>query len=200
MHSFLVLLLFSMFLIYIFVFYNVFVKQTKNQDRIKKFHYSIVTIHRQNLSIEKSIDQIIINYNKLFQDSKLYSDSDLVNLLEELTCSYYTLNDKVFERKFNITKDDEVAMFIYETRKQLLLSDPFISLPAKEAGILKTLKEAINKSNFDLANSYLNLLSKEIVTKENILIKQERTNKNATIVSVAGIILTVVFGALSFLN
>ncbi|MBQ2285484.1 MAG: hypothetical protein II244_07445 [Clostridia bacterium] len=81
--------------------------------------------------------------------------------------------------------------------KYIKEKEPFASIPAKEANLLNNINDALLKNNIDLGTVSLAQLSKELSSKEIEIKKMEKQNLIGTIVSIIGIILTVIFGILS---
>lgn len=78
--------------------------------------------------------------------------------------------------------------------------NPFISISRKEAELMQSIMNALNNNNCSLGVSSLKQLSQEVATKEKLIIKKDKENRRANIVSIVGLILTVFFGILSFLS
>ncbi|MCH5279029.1 MAG: hypothetical protein J1E60_04485 [Christensenellaceae bacterium] len=78
--------------------------------------------------------------------------------------------------------------------------NPFISISRKEADLMQSIMNALNNNNCSLGVSSLKQLSQEVATKEKLIIKKDKENRRANIVSIVGLILTVFFGILSFLS
>ena len=69
--------------------------------------------------------------------------------------------------------------------------NPFISISRKEADLMQSIMNALNNNNCSLGVSSLKQLSQEVATKEKLIIKKDKENRRANIVSIVGLILTV---------
>ena len=91
-----------------------------------------------------------------------------------------------------------------ETRAKLINAlsvlkhrNPFGSLSGNQANILRTLKQALDTANSDLAHASLGQIVEEIASLNGGLVHQERVSRNSFQVSVVSLILTAVFGVAS---
>lgn len=193
-------LLVVIIVLYILAFYYCIIKSGDKDIKMKRFHRAIISIYGRDLSVKESLEQLVVNYNKIFQSSNKSTASNMLDLFESIINCYDTYTEKQFKNKFKTVKNEEVEKFIIVLHKEIINSDPFISLPSKEASFLKTIKEAIEKNNHDLANNSLDQLSKELIAKEKSFMKKEKENQVTTMISIIGVILTVLFGILSFID
>lgn len=74
---------------------------------------------------------------------------------------------------------------------------PFISLSPKYGNQLDILKLAYDSNDINLGVNSLKQLAKDIKFLESTIENQERKNRFSTWVSVIGVILTIIFGAVS---
>ena len=118
-------------------------------------------------------------------------------MLEQLIHYYDSYSDKNFKYRFGETKDPKIRSFILDIYKLLKQKEPFSSVTSKESNLLKNINDAIIKNNTDLGLSTLQQLAEEIANKEKTIKKKEKENQVATIVSIVGVVLTIVFGLLS---
>lgn len=187
-------------LLYFYFFYLIIVKSSKRDRRLIQFYNAIISVYNNSHSLQDSIDQLTLNNNKISQRIGNNNDSSLLDILEMIINYYDTYSDKRFETIFGHEKTAEIRDFICEVRNFIKNDDQFISVPTKEAQLLKNINIALKNNNYDLGKSSLNQLSDEIIYKEEIIKKKQRDNQIAMIVSVVGIILTVFFGILSFVS
>ena len=125
------------------------------------------------------------------------NEKTVLDILETLVYHYDTFTDDRFESLFNVKKDMNIREYIYKLSKYIKEKEPFASIPAKEANLLNNINDALLKNNIDLGTVSLAQLSKELSSKEIEIKKMEKQNLIGTIVSIIGIILTVIFGILS---
>ena len=193
MSLFLVLVL----IIYFFVFYIVFLKSTLQKTRYASFYKAILSVHKECHLLEDALEQLSLNYNKIFQKLGSNYDLSLLDMLEQLIYYYDSYSEKNFKYRFGETKDPKIRSFILDICKLVKKKEPFSSVASKESNLLNNINDAIIKNNKDLGLSTLQQLADEIANKEKTIKKKEKENQVATIVSIVGVILTVVFGLLS---
>ena len=103
---------------------------------------------------------------------------------------------EIFDFEVSLEIRDKIILVIDKLKEE----NPFVSLPPKEGNLLTIIKQSIETNNKDLGISSLNQLSDEIeILDANIRI-QEKRNINAYIVSVIGVILTIVFGIITLIQ
>lgn len=149
------------------------------------------------------LEQLSLNYNQLSQEMGLSKDSmvsdslGMLKLLDSIIHCYDTYTDKKFKVEFRIKKNENIRKFVFEIRKEIMSREPYITVPPKEANLLKAIRDSIEKNNKELGRNSLTQLSKEMTNKEKTLKRMERANQISMIISVVGVILTVIFGVLS---
>jgi hypothetical protein len=77
---------------------------------------------------------------------------------------------------------------------------PFSSISSKEGNLLNMLKHAIDTQNSDLAKSTLNQLADDIEVLEGNLRKQFKKTNYSFAISAMGVILTIFFGVVAFIQ
>ena len=185
-------------LLYFYFFYLFIVKSSKRDRILIQFYKAIISVYSTSHSLQSRIDELTLNNKKISQRIGNNNYSSLMDILEMIINYYDTFSDKKFKSFFGHEKTSEIRDFICEVRNYLKNDDQFISVPTKEAQLLKNINIALKNNNYDLGKSSLNQLSDEIIYKEEIIKKKERNNQIAMIVSIVGIILTVFFGIMSF--
>ena len=193
MSLFLVLVL----IIYFFVFYIVYLKSAIKKTCYVSLYKAVLSVYKECHILEDALVQLSLNYNKIFQRLGADKDSTLLDMLEQLIHYYDSYSDKNFKYRFGETKDTKIRSFILDIYKLLKQKEPFSSVTSKESNLLKTINDAIIKNNTDLGLSTLQQLAEEIANKEKTIKKKEKENQVATIVSIVGVVLTIVFGLLS---
>lgn len=193
MSLFLVLVL----IMYFFVFYIVFLKSNIQRTRYASFYKSVLSVYKECHVLEDALEQLSLNYNKIFQKLGATKDLTLLDMLEQLIHYYDSYSDKNFKYRFGETKDPKIRSFILKICKLIKKNEPFSSVASKESNMLKNINDAIIKNNKDLGLSTLQQLAEEIANKEKTIKKKEKENQVATIVSIVGVALTIFFGLLS---
>lgn len=100
--------------------------------------------------------------------------------------------------------DEFGSQVVEETRAKLVDAlrvlkdrDPFGSLSGTQANTLRTLQQAINSGDKNIANSSLSQIVEELASLNGSLAQQERANRTSLQVSVVSMVLTIVFGVAS---
>ena len=195
----LITLLILFYIGYFVFFFSVVLKRNKKKRCLKLFIEIIKTLYEKKLSVEESIIQLQKDYNKLYSDRRCECEYKLIDLLNMII---YYLDSKslpMIEKDIFEEKDiKDIRDFIYNIINTIYLNKPFSSLPEKEASILNNIKISLNTHNSEMGNELLIQLANEIETKENKLIKEQKTSQISILISIIGVVLTVVFGILSF--
>ena len=79
------------------------------------------------------------------------------------------------------------------------LHQPFSSVSSKHGNLLNMIKHAFDTNNKDLGSNNLTQLANDIEVLESIIENQDKRNQVSMTISLVGVILTVVFGALSII-
>lgn len=194
--------LFVVFCVYIYLFYLVFSKDLQNRARLQLFHNAVISVYERNKeldSIAVVVEEIELNYNKVFQLQKERNKIALLDLIDEVISIYDTRSDKGFKSIFKRERYEGLPKFLLKVSQFIKESDPFSALSEKNAALLKNLSEALEKTNFELGQVTIKQLSSELQNKESLVKKQQRENQRATMISIVGIVLTIVFGIFSIL-
>ncbi len=184
-------------ILYFLVFYIVFLRTYVQRKRDSSFYKAVLSVYKENNLIEDALDQLSLNYNKIFQKLGTNNDLTLLDMLEQLIHYYDSYSEKIFKYRLGETKDPNIRRFILDICKLVKKKEPFSSVASKESNLLKNINDAIIKNNTDLGLSSLQQLAYELANKEKTLKKKEKENQVATIFSIVGVILTVIFGLLS---
>lgn len=184
-------------ILYFLVFYIVFLRTYVQRKRDSSFYKAVLSVYKENNLIEDALDQLSLNYNKFFQKLGTNNDLTLLDMLEQLIHYYDSYSEKNFKYRLGETKDPNIRRFILDICKLVKKKEPFSSVASKESNLLKNINDAIIKNNTDLGLSSLQQLAYELANKEKTLKKKEKENQVATIFSIVGVILTVVFGLLT---
>lgn len=196
-------LLFSFIMVaYVFLCYILIFKKSKISLTLRRFHNAIITIyndHTPNVSEDDIVERLDMDYNRIVQHIGGNTNTSFLDMLEQIVYRYDTYSDRDFEGIFRAKKDLAIRQFVYTIWKHLKNRDPFIGLPSKEATILKNINIAINEGNVSMGAAYIEQMSTEIINKERKIEKQKHDNQIATIISVVGVVLTIVFGIVSLM-
>lgn len=184
--------------IYFSMFYIIY--STKKDLHLRSFYFIINNIYNKNLPVKESFEQFNLDYEKFCQESKKIKFTNILDLIETMIYYCDSRTDKFFERFLKVNKKEEIRNFLMELYNYIKKESPFLSAPPKEASLMKTLKEAIVINDSVLGINTLMQLSTEIESKEKLMQKQRYLNKLSMIVSVTGVISTILFGIISIVK
>ena len=188
------------------IFYGFFVFKVLKRDRVrileKRFFRAVVSILNNNQNEEECIKQLNLNFKKLSEKYPNLS-SDLkssVDLLEYFIHYYDTLGEKRFTDRFYLEITNDIRNRVMKITEKMKEQNPFVSLSSRDANLLINLKNSIETGNADLGLTILNQLAEETEVKESNIRIQENRNTTAYIIATIGVILTIVFGLVSFIR
>ena len=178
-------------------FLNDISRSRKHIRYMQDFFKIVIVIQQKKLPLQIAIDQLKLDFNELNWQSK--DTNQTVEILEALNNIIFLLDTDPKNKiiKFADGKQEEIRDFAIEIYNCLKQQDPFAEISYKEANLLNNIKLLINANKFELGVKTLEQLGDEIKLKDKIIEKKERQNKKTTIISIVGMILTVVFGVVS---
>lgn len=192
--------------LYVFAFYTIILKRDIQRRFLRTFHNAVCSIYTEannasnnQPSLDYLFEQLNLNYEKLCQTNPNNNYSSILDLLETIIYYYDSYSNTIFKNIFRQEKEPAVRNFIMEICLYIKNINPFISVPRKEADLMQSITDALENNNKSLGQNSLKQLSQEILTKEKSLIKKDKENQRANIVSIVGIVLTIFFGLLSML-
>lgn len=187
--------------LYFIYFYYFIVKVAGRRRFIRRFHNVISSIvaDEEQFSFNIVLDRLNLNYKILCQAYPNIHYARLLDLLETIIYYYDSYPDFLFEVKFFCKKNPEILEFMIIISNYIKKQDPFVSIPRKEANLLRSINEALDNNNVQLGQNAVMQLSQEIDTKEKKIHKMEKENQRANIISIVGLILTIFFGLFSII-
>lgn len=150
----------------------------------------------ENSDCSKQIDMHFKNWAKKHSEN-LNLIKNSVELLEVMVYNIDIKGKDEFERISGINLSPEERNRLVNIVEYMKKSNPFISISNKESNVLMYLKYALETKNQDLGNTMLTQLSNDIELLEMELKGQKEKNQKSYIISIIGIVLTVVFGLMS---
>lgn len=185
---------------YFFAFYYVVLKKVSKKRFLRKFHNAICNIYMQKKVVANPtycIEQLNLNYEKLCQTMPNNKYANIVDLLEMIIYYYDSCPNQIFTSVFMQKKDMEIRNFIVDICFYIKDKNPFISIPKKEADLMQSISYALENNNESLGKNSIKQLSQEIAIKEKTIVKKDKENQRANMVSIIGLVLTIFFGLLS---
>ncbi|MBS1526420.1 MAG: hypothetical protein JST19_12270 [Bacteroidetes bacterium] len=165
----------------------------------RSFFRAILQVTAINIDNGQSWEELKLDYKRLIKRSSKFKDQyrNISDLLEEFLYHYDTEGAQSLNLMTNIASTNatraKVVMLIRIARSE----NPFLGIPNKEANILMMLSQALTDNNIELGKNSLIQLSQEIEKTTTMLETQEKRNITAYIISIVGVILTIVFGIIS---
>jgi len=196
MDIWIVILLAIVMCIYFILGYLFFVTNDIKQKRFRELYRAVHSVYQQSKYSKYALDQLTMIYNKMPQEFAK-GNTTLLDMLETLLYYYDTQSDNRFQSMFGLEKDARIRSCIYEIICLIKEEDPFTSNSPKEANYLKDIQIALQKGNADLGHTVVKRLSEELIIKDKLLQKKEKENQLTTMLSVIGILLTIIFGVIS---
>ncbi|MCH7422724.1 hypothetical protein HT094_19095 [Shewanella sp. ZOR0012] len=168
----------------------------------RHFYRSVKKILEREEQNIKAIDQLSIVYRKVAENNAEFSKKyrTPIDICEDLLSRSTGFNGWVFKFHYGIQFSDEQVSRIAEIIKTIENDLPFISLSPKYGNQLDMLKLAYDSNDIGLGLNGLKQLAKDIKFLETTIDTQERKNRVSTWISVIGIILTIIFGAVSLVQ
>ena len=190
--------------VYFIFFYIIILKQSAQRQFLRTFHNAVCSIYAEMVNKSKGslnpdylFKQFDLNYEKLCQSNPNNDYSSVLDLLETIIYYYDACSNAIFKKIFRQEKKTVIRNFIMEMCLYIQSINPFISIPQKEADLMQSIKDALDNNNKSLGLNSLKQLSQEILVKEKLLVKKDKENQRAVIISIVGIVLTVFFGFFS---
>lgn len=202
------MMIFTVF--YFFAFYTIILKRDLQRRFLRRFHNAVCNIYEEvthTAQVDEDPDsahtywfeQLNLNYEKLCQSNPSNNYTSILDLLETIIYYYDSYPDIAFKNVFRQDKKPQIRNFTVDMCLYIKSRNPFISIPRKEADLMQTILDALDSNNKSLGINSLRQLSQEVANKEKLIIKKDKENQRANVVSIVGVILTVFFGILSLI-
>ena len=197
----------SAYLLFIVSYYLFIIWVIRRHVQKKRIHVklrravlSILDRHEDLQEASEAIRIICSNLSKEHTSARANHKS-AADMMEEL---YYVLETEnrsstIFSRFASAKHPDKSEMQAIEKVMHLMRQEqPFPSLASPCGNLLATLKDWVDvQASNELGNKLLKQLGDEIATLENSLRRQSRNNLIAIVVSVLGVVSTILFGILT---
>ena len=187
------------------LFYGLFtyyaLRSTRSRLILRRLFRAIITVLSNNQNDDDCIRQIELSFRKASErypseTSKLRS---CVSVLEHMVFYYDTLGEDNFRSRFKgVDISAGMRNRVFAIIDRMKAQNPFASLDPKDANLLTSLQQAVGTGNVALGTSVLRQLADEIEVKESAIRTQESRSEISFMVAVIGVVLTIIFGVLSF--
>ena len=168
----------------------------------RHFYRSVKSILQRESDNKKVIEQFSIVYRKVSENNSEFAKKyrTPIDICEDLLTRSTGFSKWSFKFHYSLEFTDEelnrIALIISQIENEL----PFISLSPKYGNQLDILKLAFEANDIQLGSNSLKQLAKDIKYLESTMDSQERKNRISTLISVIGVILTILFGAVSIIQ
>lgn len=168
----------------------------------KEFFHGMLSILQRVEDNEDAVEQIYIVYKKLSERHPYVSSryKNAADFSEDLFCRSEAFGQKRFKEAYGFELAGEETDRIVEVISIMKSRQPFSSVSSKYGNLLNMIKHAFDTSNTDLGVNNLRQLADDIEVLESTIESQGKRNQISIIVSIVGVILTIVFGALTALQ
>lgn len=165
----------------------------------RHFYRSVKSILVREDNDLKVIEQVSIVYRKVSENNSAFSKKyrTPIDICEDLLARVTGYASWSFKLHYSLNFTDEEVGRLANIIKSIENDMPFIALSPKYGNQLDILKLAYDSNDTNLGVSGLKQLAKDIKFLESTIENQERKNRISTWVSVIGVILTIIFGAVS---
>jgi hypothetical protein len=161
--------------------------------------FSVLTRVEDNTA---ALDQILIIYKKLAERFTYLGSSykSATNFMEDLLCRLETFRESRFKEVYGIVFTNDYKSRVVDIIYKMKELQPFSSLSSKYGNLLNMIKHAIDTSNVDLGTSNLGQLADDIEVMESTIDSQAKKNRVSLVISAVGVILTLIFGAITLVQ
>ena len=165
----------------------------------RHFYRSLKNIFERETDDARTIDQISIIYRKVSEENPDFSKKykTPIDICEDLLARVTGYTSFTFKFHYSLSFSPEEISRLADMVRTIENEMPFISLSPKYGNQLDMLKLAYDSNDVGLGSNGLRQLARDIKFLESTIETQERKNRVSTWVSVIGVILTIVFGAVS---
>lgn len=187
-----------------FAFMLIFGKDTKLAR--KKFFRAVKSILKREPDDDVAISEIDIIFKKIAEKFSRISENhkNCADLLEDM---YYRSESQKVQQKFFLSdllyelielSDDEKNRLV-NIIKKVRDKQPYASVSSRYGNLMSSIQSSIETQNVELAKSNLRQLTDGVEVLETTIKTQDKRNRFSIIISIVGVILTIIFGALSLL-
>lgn len=171
----------------------------KQKRARREFYHALLSILQRVKDDNAAVEQIQIVFKKISEryphvNSTYKNATDFVeDLLYRVEAYDGKRYKEIYGFEFSAEQKDRVVSAI-ELMKQ---RQPFSSVSSKYGNLLNMIKHAFDTANPELGTGNLRQLADDIEVLESALNTQAKRNQMSIVVSVVGVVLTLVFGALT---
>lgn len=171
----------------------------KKKSARREFFHAVLSILQRVKDDSSAVEQIHIVFKKIAERYPHVSSTykNATDFVEDLLYRVEAYGLKSFKDVYGFEFSDEQKDRIVSMIALMKARQPFSSVSSKYGNLLNMIKHAFDTTNPDLGTNNLQQLADDIEVLESTLDVQARRNQVAIIVSIIGVVLTLVFGALT---
>ena len=202
------ILIYILAAVYLIAFICVYVSAFHEAIRrriIKRFYTAIKTIQEEGHDLQDEVicencfSRLKLNFDQLRLSTSFYKDN-MTDTLKTVINYYDSKSESSFQAFFKQKKDPAVQSFALTMYMYIKERYPFADLPKKDADLLSPIMDTFKSENNQFGINALMQVAQEIANKEQIIHRKTKENQVATIISIVGTILTLIFGILSIVQ
>ena len=189
-----------------FAFYVPFIifwrKYLKLRLAKMKFYRGVISVIENSADNFDSIPQIQMLYRRLSEKYNSLSEEfrSASEMIEDIICSVDTVSPKRFKEIFKMDIPIKKRSRFVDILKIMKSQQPFSTLSSKVSNLLNMLNQAIDTENYDLAKNILIQIADEFEILEGNRRTQFKKTRLSFVISVMGVILTIFFGSIAFIQ
>jgi hypothetical protein len=188
------------YIIFLVAFYIFYFKRSRVRLVRKRFFRALKENIQAGGNLASQEKQLNLIYKKLSENFSFVSSQmrGLTDLLEDFIYFFDARGPEMLKDNYSVEVDRALRDSSYALLSHIREANPFSTLPPKEANLLRTLKQALDNSNRDLGITTVRQLAEEIEVLDSSIRAGERRTRISYVISIVGVVLTVVFGFVSF--
>jgi len=165
----------------------------------RQFFHAVIAILQRVSDDQAVVEQIHIVFKKLAERFPYVSQTykGATDFTEDLLYRSEAYREGAFKSAYGFELDNSQKDRIVRAIAIMKVSQPFSSISSKYGNLLNMIKHAFDTNNHDLGVNNLRQLADDIEVLESTIEVQARRNQVSIVVSIVGVILTIIFGALS---
>lgn len=176
-------------------------RRTKQKRARKDYFHAVLSILQRVDDDEEAVEQAQVVFKKVSEQYPHVQSryGNAVSFTEDLLYRIEAFGEgykNAYGFTFTPNEVDRVAQMLVLMRER----QPFGSVSSKYGNLLEMIRHALVTGNEDLGVSNLRQLADDIEVMESTLETQARRNYVSIMVSIVGVVLTLVFGALTVLQ
>lgn len=175
------------------------VRMMRQKRARREFYHALLSILQRVLDDNAAVEQIQIIFKKISERYPHVSSTykNAMGFVEDLLYRVEAYGEKQYKDAYGLDYSAEQKDRVVNIIAIMKQRQPFSSVSSKYGNLLNMIKHAFDTSNPELGTSNLRQLADDIEVLESTLDTQAKRNQMSIVVSIVGVVLTLVFGALT---